>query len=349
MYRPKNIKMDIGGPYQYDPTAKQFVHGFNVSANPIHLPIGEPNPMLAVLPGLQNHMQKNSILTKDNISDMVVDNSYGQRIGEYRNEQFVKDTPKPNPNNGWENYLTTRLGVGLLGEASGWAERGRQDQYDYNQRSTIGARDAVNYKDFQYNPYRLYSKYGGKIGNYKKMAEGGAIGAAMDFLFEDDVPTPKDLPTAPSTAEVGVGETGQPVMEDTSQADLALQEAMYNPTNRASFAESAFQGEAVQAGQYGKQIIQDLTNTLGYTPQFNSVYRGAAKQQQLVNQGVGVANSWHLTGDAVDMKPADWNKLSKTQQNQFRNKYDVVSHNNHIHMEPKGKRMGKGGKYRPKC
>jgi len=88
-------------------------------------------------------------------------------------------------------------------------------------------------------------------------------------------------------------------------------------------------------GQYGQKIIGEVTNALGYTPQFNSIFRDAKQQQQLVKQGIGAKNSYHLTGDAVDMKPADWNNLPQEKKMYFRANYDVVYHNNHYHIEPK--------------
>lgn len=89
-------------------------------------------------------------------------------------------------------------------------------------------------------------------------------------------------------------------------------------------------------GEQGKQIIGDISTALGYTPTFNSIFRDANKQAELVKKGIGVKNSFHLTGDAVDMKPADWDKLTDNEKYTLKNKYDVINHNNHYHVEPKG-------------
>lgn len=90
-------------------------------------------------------------------------------------------------------------------------------------------------------------------------------------------------------------------------------------------------------GEQGLKIGNEIADRLGYTPTFNSIYRSQSHQQRLVNQGPGVKNSYHLTGDAVDMKPSDWNKLSAADKKYFQTNYDVVSHNGHIHIEPKGR------------
>lgn len=88
-------------------------------------------------------------------------------------------------------------------------------------------------------------------------------------------------------------------------------------------------------GQQGIQIGNEIAGMLGYTPTFNSIYRDKKQQQYYVDKGVGASNSYHLSGNAIDIKPADWNKLTKEQQKELRTKYDVLYHNNHYHVEPK--------------
>jgi hypothetical protein len=88
-------------------------------------------------------------------------------------------------------------------------------------------------------------------------------------------------------------------------------------------------------GPKGLEIGNTIAAMLGYTPEYNSIYRVSADQEALIKQGYGVKDSFHLTGNAVDVKPADWNKLSLENQAYLKNKYDVIYHNNHYHIEPK--------------
>lgn len=118
--------------------------------------------------------------------------------------------------------------------------------------------------------------------------------------------------------------------ESTSQLDLSKSPNFY----RGQIKSSGTYGNK-NVGEYGQQIYDEMATALGYAPTVNSIYRDANQQKSLVNQGVGVKNSWHLTGNAVDLKPEDWNKLSQEQKNYFKTKYDVISHNNHVHLEPK--------------
>ncbi len=136
--------------------------------------------------------------------------------------------------------------------------------------------------------------------------------------------------TAPSTDEI---HTQSEPEENDLAMQMALQESIASPYSRPKS----------MVGQYGEKIVSELSASLGYTPHFNSISRSQQEQQSLINQGFGVKNSWHLTGDAVDMKPEDWNHLSKEKQNYFRGNYDVINHNNHYHIEPQGKRFQMGG------
>lgn len=118
--------------------------------------------------------------------------------------------------------------------------------------------------------------------------------------------------------------------------DNDIQQSALSVVNMPSFRENNLNNPNNGAGVLGKQIIEDITNGLGYTPQFNSIFRDQNKQAELVKRGIGVKNSFHLTGDAVDMKPADWNKLSDENKYSLKSRYDVITHNNHTHIEPKG-------------
>lgn len=105
-------------------------------------------------------------------------------------------------------------------------------------------------------------------------------------------------------------------------------------TNEILFKSSGEQG-LNNIGPKGLEIGNTVTQMLGYTPTFNSIYRTSGQQKKLIEQGYGAKNSYHLTGNAIDMKPKDWNNLTKEQQKELRSKYDVVYHNNHYHLEPK--------------
>lgn len=230
------------------------------------------------------------------------------------------------------------MGYSNLGEVKK-LKAGRKNPYQFKG-------DVIREIPINRNPYRM------QRGGYS--AED-----IYNFLFDDDKSEeeqPKN--TAPSTEEYEQFQQQQQQLQQNREAfarqqdnALALQLAMQSmeapleqeTTQRPAFSLSNNSGNPYKAGRYGQEIIGELSNALGYTPQFNSVFRDPQKQQQLIKQGWGVPNSWHLSGDAVDMKPADWNKLSKGQQDFFRKQYDVIYHNNHYHVEPKGPRKDKGG------
>lgn len=190
------------------------------------------------------------------------------------------------------------------------------------------------------NPY----KFDGDVVREIPMQRGGS---AYGFLFgddndEEDTPPPMEEPTAPSAEEV------TPVA--TNDYDMSLQMAMSigtDPFTTRRVPQSLPHGVAdaevmssgrygsENIGEYGKQIYQHLSSDLGYNPVANSIFRDANQQNELVKKGLGVKNSWHLTGNAIDLKPRDWNNLSRSQQSFYRNNYDVVYHNNHYHIEPR--------------
>lgn len=218
------------------------------------------------------------------------------------------------------------------------------------------------------NPY----KFEGKNIREIPMKKGGnpfkqSGGEMYNFLFDDEEEA------APVAAPVEEEEfnneeflaTAERLTFEKQQEDLAMEQGMMefdNPYRRSiamqdmgdgldlmddgntmyatdnsfsSFLSSGKYGNQ-NIGEKGKVIASELTNALGYSPTFNSIYRDAGQQAKLVKQGVGAKNSYHLTGDAVDMKPADWNNLPDDKKNYFRTNYDVIYHNNHYHIEPKG-------------
>ena len=166
----------------------------------------------------------------------------------------------------------------------------------------------------------------------------------FDFIFDDEVEDEKvkNIPTAPTVEEILPPETTQTIDPDYEMAmEIAMRERQ-NPY-RQSKPYSSYTGKIYSSGEfgdknvgdYGRQIYGKLASDLGYSPTVNSIYRSSEQQAKLVKQGVGVKNSWHLTGNAIDLSPKDWHKLTDEQQLYYRQNYDVVQHNNHYHIEPK--------------
>lgn len=73
-------------------------------------------------------------------------------------------TSKANP---WTPYLDARMASVVMGELSGRVDRGRQDQYYYNQLSTMGQMNPMPVDGYQPNPYNLYMRMGGNLKYYK--------------------------------------------------------------------------------------------------------------------------------------------------------------------------------------
>lgn len=175
----------------------------------------------------------------------------------------------------------------------------------------------------------------------------------FDFIFDDEEETVIQKPTAPSVEEVdlqvGIEDLqNQQRMFESQQNDvLAMEVAQGNPYTRRQPQQSQaqeFAGNILSSGQFGaqnignfgRQIYSKLASDLGYAPTANSIYRSKEQQDALIAAGAPAAkNSWHLTGNAIDLKPTDWHRLSDEQQQFYRTNYDVVYHNNHYHIEPK--------------
>lgn len=172
----------------------------------------------------------------------------------------------------------------------------------------------------------------------------------FDFIFDDDVeePVKNQIPVAPTTEEVDLQVAINDAealrrqssnMENDQMAMDLLSDETRNPYRRDMIMgdiRSSGQFGAQNIGQMGRQIYSQLATDLGYAPVANSIYRSKEQNDALIAAGAPAAkNSWHLTGNAIDLKPTDWHRLSDEQQSFYKANYDVVYHNNHYHIEPK--------------
>lgn len=181
--------------------------------------------------------------------------------------------------------------------------------------------------------------------------QGGLTSKQMfDFLFEEDEEGPNPPPKAPTVEDVdtqtGLEDERRRISDQENEA-LAMQYGMGNPYQSQAQQPSMgnpYMGEikssgkfgAEHIGQRGKEIYGSLANDLGYAPTVNSIFRSREQQDALIASGApAVKNSFHLTGDAIDLKPEDWHKLSNEKQLYYRQNYDVVYHNKHYHIEPR--------------
>jgi len=203
----------------------------------------------------------------------------------------------------------------------------------------------------------------GSAATYRAMRKGGRnpyqIGGQtpeqlFKFLFDDDdeetpTKTKGAIPKAPSVEEVDVQVAmndldAQRRMLSMQENDMLAMEATSFSAPQRMTQTNPYTGEVVSSGQfgaqnignYGRQIYSQLASDLGYAPTANSIYRSKEQNDALIAAGAPAAkNSWHLTGNAIDLKPADWHRLTDEQQSFYRSNYDVVYHNNHYHIEPK--------------
>ena len=212
-------------------------------------------------------------------------------------------------------------------------------------------------------PYKFAGNTVREIPKGNPYQKGGMTGAQLfSFLFDDEEEQPKEaVPTAPSTEEVDVqthadehshddqdalimeyGMTdrkGNPYLSQMNRVQLPVNKHVHSPRSQ-----NPYTGEILSSGKFGnknvgewgKQIYGQLASDLGYSPVVNSIYRSRAQQDALIAAGKPAAkNSWHLTGNAIDLKPQDWHRLSNEQQAYYRQNYDVIYHDNHYHIEPK--------------
>ncbi len=247
-------------------------------------------------------------------------------------------------------------------------ERGLRDANDHGDFDNISPNKArqilhdkkVNGKPLTPEQFRLFGflskgntlkfKEGGVTNPYHMQSGGMTDRQLFDFIFDDEEEpkqtTKSQQPTAPTTNDIPEQEDMNQLMSDDEgdQAFIAsLLQRKGNPyttgnnlleENKEILSSGEYGSRGV--GEYGKIIYNDLTRSLGYAPVANSIYRSEQQQNALIASGApAVKNSYHLTGNAVDIKPADWHRLTDEQQQHFRSNYDVVYHNNHYHIEPK--------------
>jgi hypothetical protein len=214
-------------------------------------------------------------------------------------------------------------------------------------------------RDGKANGKKLTKKqkgYFGWIAGGKKQMGGNPYSQEelFNFIFDDEDQeignTKGAKPTAPTVEEVDV----QVAMNDldaqrrmlaSEQNDaLAMEQIMGTNQSQRMTGINPYSDDIMSSGQFGaqnvgnfgRQIYGQLATDLGYAPVANSIYRSQQQQEALIASGApAVKNSWHLTGNAIDLKPADWHRLTDEQQQFYRNNYDVVTHNNHYHIEPK--------------
>lgn len=173
----------------------------------------------------------------------------------------------------------------------------------------------------------------------------------FNFIFDDEEePVKAKVPIAPSAEEIEESPQQAPKVDsDEELINAIMTEERGNPyktshRDRTSVQGNPYVGEILSSGQfgdknvgeYGRQIYGQLANDLGYKPVVNSIFRSKQQNDALIANGKPASkNSWHLTGNAIDLKPSDWHRLSSEKQQYYRMNYDVIYHNNHYHIEPK--------------
>jgi hypothetical protein len=223
--------------------------------------------------------------------------------------------------------------------------------------NNINSNNVLNTSEYN-NPYdnkfTQYNKCGGKV--FKKMMKSGGF-----VKYEDggDVDETRSELEQDRQEEIGLRQQQLNVFfnDKKSQNEKPIgyqqapvqyqEEILTSPTNQyvdnttGLLFKSSGESGINNVGIKGKEIGNRVAKALGYTPTFNSVYRTPANQAK---QKYGVKNSFHTTGDAVDIKPTDWEKLPKSEKQALLRDYDHVFHNNHHHLEPKSRKYEKGGK-----
>jgi hypothetical protein len=139
----------------------QMLQGFNQPLQESDIIPGVNAPMPEAAQAPMNRVQ-------EGIQKGIIEGPHGQNAQEWYN--YI-NTPAPQQPKKNKNPFQTLQNVGIgmqaartgLGWLSGMVERGRQNQYDYQQQTALGQMNPMQSSDFQPNPYDLYMKMGGNL------------------------------------------------------------------------------------------------------------------------------------------------------------------------------------------
>jgi hypothetical protein len=177
-----------------------------------------------------------------------------------------------------------RAGNDLLAEISGRVDRGRQNQYMYDQYSTLGQMDEMPVQNFQPNPFSLYARYGGSLRRYQ---QGGPMdGFAKEFARRKGTMNPEDTYAAPNAPFLGTN--GQPFVPRPS-----TRQVQYNLPNGV---------DPSQLKSYGQEFWYDDPHTgdaVFVDPSVFNRYRGQqpalASMAKLKEGGINPAHKGWCT------------------------------------------------------
>ncbi len=199
------------------------------------------------------------------------------------------------PQNTLQNIGITLRGLRtVLGEIAGRVERGRQNQYDWQQQTALGQMNPMPTTDFQPNPYSLYAKYGGSLKKYQN----GGMPNPLQAYWANIAKTRQELQPQPSYSGLNSW-SGQPATRDDSLT--------YNNNFQRALTMSpqAAQAQATRAAytQFNAQdpIVQNMAANE------SSAFNDAVKQKQAAD--AEFINRIYLGKPAVSRKPMKYGGL----------------------------------------
>lgn len=196
----------------------------------------------------------------------------------------------------------------------------------------------------------------GQLDSYIKKEQG----TRKDIMKEVDTPPVTPEPKLKGTKTANnetptqvVGQGDEEAQKAQSEKDVLMQnsgtqdkggnEAVTSPAPELKKSEVKVEPNFKVGGKSGTnnmhpwavEVGNDINDALGGDVTFNSVHRSDAN-----NKAVGgVANSYHTLGAAIDIKPADWERLPEAKQQEILKKFnakviDETADKNHYHIEP---------------